>query len=458
MTAIPTIPTVVDRARSAFENGRTRPVSWRLRQLDGIIELLTESGEDLVRTLAHDMAKPPPEARYTDIAFTLAEVRHLRRNVARWAKPRPVSLRMRDRPGRGRIVPEPLGVSLVIAPWNYPVQLALSPFAASIAAGNAVILKPSEMVPATSALLAELLGRHVDTEALAVVTGGPEVATSLLDQPLDHVFFTGSTTVGRLVAEAAARQLTPTVLELGGKSPAIVAAEADIDVAATRIAWGKGVNAGQTCIAPDYVLVDRRHRDALVDRLVAAFERFYGPRPMGSPDLAGIVNDRHLDRLEGLLAEHGGRVACGGQVDRKNRRVAPTVIVDPDPDTMLMQEEIFGPILPVLGVDDLDDAIDFVRGRPKPLALYAFGGDDTIRRVTMATSSGGVCANHVMFHIGPPELPFGGVGASGWGRYHGRAGFDALSNLKAVYERPLRPELRFIYPPYTRARSWLLSR
>ena len=449
---------VVGKLRATFDSGRTRSVDWRIRQLRGLERMLTEAGDDLVAALGLDMAKPAAEAHFTDIAFTLTEVRHLRRNVTRWSAPRRANLRPRDRPGTGRVVPEPLGVSLVISPWNYPVQLAVSPIAASLAAGNVVVLKPSELVPATSHLLAELLPRYVDARAIEVVEGGPEVATALLAENLDHVLFTGSTTVGRIVAEAAARQLTPTVMELGGKSPVVVTAEADLATAATRIAWGKGVNAGQTCIAPDYVLVDRRVRDELCDGIVAAFGRFYGSDPTLSDDLAAIVNDQHLARVTELLEDHGGTIACGGTHDAATRRVAPTVIVDPNPASPLMTNEIFAPVLPVVGVDDLDAAIRFVNARPKPLALYVFGSDDEIDRVVECTSSGGVCANHVMFHIGPPDLPFGGVGNSGWGRYHGRSGFDAFSNLKAVYRRPLRPELSFVYPPYTRIKSWLLSR
>jgi aldehyde dehydrogenase (NAD+) len=350
-------------------------------------------------------------------------------------------------------------VALVIAPWNYPVQLTLSPLATALAAGNAAVVKPSELVPETSAVLARLVRQHLDPEAVAVVEGGPEVSSELLEQRFDHIFFTGSTAVGRIVAEAAARHLTPTLLELGGKSPVVVAADADLAIAAKRLAWGKGLNAGQTCIAPDYVLVDRRHMDALVDLLVQAFADFYGPTPASSPDLAQIVNERHVQRLAGLLHGHGGAVACGGTIDEATRKLAPTVVVDPDPASPLMQEEIFGPILPVLPVDDVDQAVAFVNGRPKPLALYLFAEDDAVTRTVVdGTSSGGVCVNHVMVHIGPPDLPFGGVGDAGHGRYHGRAGFDALSNLKPVYERRLRPDLSFIYPPYTKRKTKLLTR
>lgn len=449
----------VARVRDAFERGVTRPIEWRERQLDALAHILKHEADELVSALVADMAKPPVEARFTDIGFTAAEIAHLRKNIGRWARPRRARLRLRDRPGRGSIVPEPLGVSLVIAPWNYPVQLTLSPMAASLAAGNAVVLKPSELVPTTSSVLARLVREHLDPEAVAVIEGGPETSTALLEERFDHIFFTGSTSIGRVVAQAAARHLTPTILELGGKSPVIVADDADIDIAAARIAWGKCLNAGQTCIAPDYVLVSPHLRDRLVDRVAGAIRRYYGDDPVASADLAGIVNERHLARLEALLVDHGGSVVVGGKAVAEVGKLSPTVVVDPDPASPLMQDEIFGPILPVVTVDDLGHAIRFVNARPKPLALYMFSKSrDTVRQVTRQTSSGGVCANHVMFHIGPPELPFGGVGSSGWGRYHGRSGFEALSNMKPVYERPVRPELSLIYPPYTQLTSRLLSR
>ena len=456
---LPTIAERVDALRDTFEGGRTRTQAWRERQLDGLLKILSDSSTELVEALGRDMGKPPVEAIVTDIAFTKNDVKHIRKHVGDWMQPRKAKLRLQDRPGKGRIVPEPLGVSLIIAPWNYPVQLTLSPLAAALAAGNTVALKPSEMVPETSALLARLLAEHLDTDALDVFEGGPEVSTALLEQRFDHIFFTGSTSIGRVVAAAAAKNLTPTILELGGKSPAVVAGDVDLDITAKRLAWGKGLNAGQTCIAPDYVLVERRHQDALVDRLTAAFAEFYGSKPATNDDLASIVNERHTERLQRLLVNHGGTVACGGSLNTTTRKLEPTVIVDPDPQSALMQEEIFGPILPIIAVDDVDEAIAFINSRPKPLALYVFSNStDVTQHVVDTTSSGGVCVNHVMFHIGPPDLPFGGVGDAGNGRYHGKAGFDALSNLKPVYVRPVWPDLSLIYPPYTKFKTKLLSK
>ncbi len=458
-TETETIPGIVAAIRHSFQSGRTRPIEWRERQLDGLLTVLEDGGPQLVAAMQADFGKPEVEAHATDIAFTVTEVKHIRKHVAGWAEPRKAKLRLKDRPGSAVIHPEPLGVSLVIAPWNYPVQLLVAPMAASLAAGNAVVAKPSELAPETSRVLSQLLRAHLDPEAVAVIEGGVDVSTALLDERFDHIFFTGSTAVGKIVARAAAAHLTPTVLELGGKSPAIVTPDADIDVAAHRMAWGKFLNAGQTCIAPDYVLVERSRKDALVDALVAAIGEFYGDDPSTSDDFTKIVNERHVQRLEGLLDGHGGTVVCGGSVNPDTRRLAPTIIVDPDPDSALMQEEIFGPVLPILVVNSVDEAIAFVNGRDKPLALYVFSNDESEADAIVAgTSSGGVCVNHTLFHITPPDLPFGGVGASGHGRYHGRSGFDELSNLKPVLTKPTKPEISMIYPPYTNLKSKVLKK
>ena len=458
-TDLDSIPGLVASVRDAFQSGRTRTIEWRQRQLDGLLRVLEQDGDRLVAAMQADFGKPTVEAHASDIAFTTTEVKHIRKHVEEWSRPRKAKLRLKDRPGKGIVQPEPLGVALVIAPWNYPVQLLVAPMAAALAAGNAVVAKPSELVPETSRVLAESLRANLDPDAVAVVEGGVDVSTALLEQRFDHIFFTGSTTVGKVVARAAAEHLTPTVLELGGKSPAVVAPDADIDVTAHRIGWGKFLNAGQTCIAPDYVLVDRARRDELVDALVTVIGEFYGDDPTTSPDLTQIVNERHVERIEKLLADHGGTVVCGGTVNRETRKLAPTIIVDPDPESALMQEEIFGPVLPILAIDDLTEAVDFVNGRDKPLALYVFSADEDQARVVVdGTSSGGVCVNHTIFHITPPDLPFGGVGASGQGRYHGKSGFDAFSNMKPVLTKPTKPDVSLMYPPYTKLKAKVLNK
>jgi aldehyde dehydrogenase (NAD+) len=440
---------VLGTLRHAYASGRTRSTGWRLEQLRGIEALVTEHEDELLQAMADDFGKPRFEAWMTDLMPVAAEASHAASRLTRWMRPRWKWPGRANLPGRSWTVPEPKGTVLVMAPWNYPVQLALVPLVAAVAAGNSVALKPSELTPATSAALARLVPRHLDAEGVVVVEGAVDVATALLEQPFDHIFFTGSVAVGKVVMAAAARHLASVTLELGGKSPVVVAADADIDTAARRIAFGKLLNAGQTCIAPDYVLVERPVAGRLVDALVTAVADLEGPDPAATR--TRIVDDRHLDRLESLLGGSGGRVACGGTVDRSERWLAPTVVVDPDPAAPLMQEEIFGPILPVVTVDSVAEATDFVNRRDKPLALYLFTGSRTTEQEVIATtSSGGVCVNHTVMHFLVPELPFGGVGASGTGSYHGRAGFEELSHRKPVLRRSVRPDLAITYPPVHR--------
>lgn len=434
-------------ARSAWGSGRTRSLEWRTEQLRGLEQLVAEQEDELLAAMAEDFGKPRVEAWMADLLPVGAEARQARRNLRRWTRPRLAWPGIANMPGSAWTVPEPLGVVLVIAPWNYPVNLALTPLVAALAAGNAAVLKPSELTRATSSALARLVPRYLDPEAVQVVEGDVATATALLDRPFDHVFFTGSPAVGRTVMAAAARHLASVTLELGGKSPAIVAADADIETTARRIAWGKLLNAGQTCIAPDYVLADRAIADELAEALSKAMARLEGPDPAATR--TRIVNPRHLERLRGLLETAGGRVVTGGEVDVDRRWISPTVVVDPDPAAPIMQEEIFGPLLPVLRVEGIEDAIRFVADRPKPLALYLFTGSREVqRRVLEGTSAGGVCLNHVMYHFVAPGLHFGGVGNSGLGAYHGRAGFEELSHRKPVVRRGFRFDPPFAYPPY----------
>lgn len=446
-----------ETVRHTFATGRTRPLPWRKAQLRGIQRLVVEQETRLVRAMADDFGKPAVEAWLADLVPVVNEAAHAQRRLDRWARPRRVWAGRANIPARAWSVPEPLGTVLVISPWNYPVNLALSPLVAAIAAGNTAVLKPSELTPATSAALAELVPRYVDPEAFAVVEGAVGTATALLGLPFDHIFFTGSTTVGKQVMRAAADHLASVTLELGGKSPVVVAADADLHVAARRIAWGKLLNAGQTCIAPDYVLAERSVAERLVGHLVEAI------RDLQGDDVAAtrtrIVNDRHLFRLAGLLDGCGGTVVTGGTVDRDQRWLEPTVVVDPDPASPLMTDEIFGPILPVLTVDSVDEAVAYVNSRPKPLALYVFTSSHTVeRQVVDVTTSGGVCVNHVAMHYLVPELPFGGVGPSGVGAYHGRAGFDELSHHKSVLRRHIHPDLSLTYPPFDSRKERRLRR
>lgn len=435
--------------RATFDSGRTRPLAWRKEQIAGLRRMMEEGEEELLEALRVDLGRPKVEAFAADIGHTKQELRHLAKHVDGWVKPTRVKVPLTVAPAKAWIVPEPLGVVLVIAPWNYPIQLLVEPVGAALAAGNCVLAKPSELAPACSAAMARLLPRYVDPEAVTVVEGGVDDTTALLAERWDHIFFTGSTAVGRVVAAAAAKHLTPTVLELGGKSPTYVHASADLDVAARRIAWGKFLNAGQTCIAPDYVLVDHQIKDVLVDKLASQIGEFYGSDPKASKSFGRIVNGRHLDRLQGLLDKGAGTVAAGGQVDATERFVAPTVTVEPSLDSPVMQEEIFGPILPVLGVEGPAEAKAFITARPKPLALYVFAQhDDVVDDIVSSTSSGGVCVNQTLMHLLPPDLPFGGVGDSGMGAYHGKTGFDVFSHHKSVLRKPTKPDLKLLYPPY----------
>jgi aldehyde dehydrogenase (NAD+) len=451
---------LVRELRASFASGLTRPLEWRLEQLRQVERLLAEGEAELLDALRADLGKPAVEGWATDIGFVAAEVRHMRRNLRRWLAPERARVPLKLRPGRARIVREPLGVALVIAPWNYPVHLLLLPMAAAVAAGNCVVGKPSEVTPTVSAALARLIPRYLDERAVAVVEGGVAETTALLEERFDHIFYTGNGRVGRIVMAAAARHLTPVTLELGGKSPAIVHRSAALASTARRIAWGKFVNAGQTCVAPDYVLVEEAVAPRLVDELVAAIRHFYGDDPRRSPDYGRIVSDAHVARLRRLL-EAGGyeEVVCGGAVEEAERYVAPTVLRGVSPDAAVMGEEIFGPILPVLTVADLDEAIAFVNGRDHPLALYVFATErEAVDRVVAATISGGVCVNATMLHLSVPSLPFGGVGESGTGAYHGRYNIECFTHRKAVYERPARPDPAAMYPPYRRWKEVLLRR
>ena len=364
-------------------------------------------------------------------------------------------LELSQLPGRGWVEYEPYGTVLIIGAWNFPFFLTLGPLVGAIAAGNTVVLKPSEIAPASSGLMAELVSRYLDTSAVAVIEGDAAVSQELIAQGFDRVMFTGGTEIGRKVYEGAAPHLTPVTLELGGKSPVIVAADADIDVAAKRIAWIKLVNSGQVCLSPDYVLADDSIRDELVEKIGAAITTFESDQPAGMR----IVNKRQFDRLVGYLAATKGKIVLGGGSDESQLRIAPTVVVDPDPDEPLMRQEIFGPILPIVTVASVDDAIRFVNSRPKPLAAYLFTKAKALReRVVREVPAGGMLVNHLAFHAGTAKLPFGGVGPSGMGAYHGRWGFEEFSHRKTVMTKPTRPDLGgMLYPPYTE-KAWKLAR
>lgn len=452
---IETIPTTVAQLRAAFDAGRTRPLSWRRSQLEGLRAFVKENGDRLVEALQADLGKPELEARAADIGQVSQEAKLALKNLEKWTRPEGAG--RVPLMGRSFVVRDPLGVVLIIAPWNYPVGLLISPLIGAIAAGNAALLKPSEVTAHTSAALAELLPRYVDNEAIALVQGGVPETSALLAERFDHIFYTGNGSVGRIVMEAAAKHLTPVTLELGGKSPCIVDRSADLEVTARRIAWGKFLNAGQTCIAPDYVLAHEEIESELIGQIEKSVRRFYGADPGAGKDYTRIVNRRHHERLSKLLA--GQDVAFGGATDPERCYIEPTVLRNVAPTSPIMQDEIFGPILPVLRIKDIDEAIDFVNRGDKPLALYLFSNDETAEQAVLErTSSGGACINGTIMHIGNSAMPFGGVGPSGMGAYHGRFSFETFCHRKAVLKRGFRFDLKWMYPPYTERRTRLVRR
>ncbi|HVA74199.1 MAG TPA: aldehyde dehydrogenase family protein [Acidimicrobiales bacterium] len=444
---------VVASLRDAFASGRTRPLDWRLRQLEGVSRLLTQEEPAIAKALGADLGRNQHDAWFGDIASTRGEVKYAIRHLKRWMRPKRVPVPLAVMPGKAYYRYEPLGVVLVIGPWNYPFYLCLAPLVGAVAAGNCVVVKPSENAPASSATMAELIPRYLDADAVKVVEGDAAVTQQLIDARVDHVFFTGGTEIGRKVMQAAAAHLTPVTLELGGKSPAIVTKDADVEVAARRIAFGKLLNSGQTCIAPDYVLVEEPVKEKLVD----ALEKSVREMRAGESPVQKIVNDRQFARLTRLLDEKPGDVAVGGGSD--GNAIEPTIVVDADPESELMKSEIFGPILPVVGVHSLDDAISFVNSREKPLAAYVFSERrKDVERVFEEMPSGGATANHTLMHVMAPQLPFGGVGHSGIGAYHGRWGFECFSHRKSTLFMKSRPDLKIIYPPYSERAKKLLRR
>ena len=430
--------------------GSTRPMAWRREQLNRLSALVQQHETEVLEALAADLGKPPTEAFFELVALR-QELKLTTRQLGRWMRPQPVSVPLSLRPGQARVVPEPLGCVLVIGPWNYPFQLTLRPLISALAAGNTAVLKPSEHAGAVADLIARLIPLHFEADVVQVVQGDGAVAAALVAMPFDHIFFTGGGTIGRKVLEGAAAHLTPVTLELGGKSPAIVLEGAEPIVSARRLIWGKGINAGQTCIAPDHLLLVPAMREPLLKAMAAERSAMYGDDPLASDQLSRIINDRQFTRLEALLttAQNEGRVLIGGEISREQRRIAPTVIRVDSREDPLMADELFGPLLPVLALDDLGTALQEIRQGPKPLALYLFGGNEADQqRVLNSTSSGGVCLNDVVMQAGVPQLPFGGVGASGMGCYHGESGFNTFSHRKAVLKRPFRFDFKLRYPPY----------
>ena len=444
--AVSPIQKLIQHQRKFFQSGQTKSVDFRLSQLQQFKQGIIDRQNEIVEAVRADLGRPPFEA-YFEIT-TLGEVNLAIKKLKDWVKHRRVKTSIDVFPSSAWVQPEPLGVVLIIGPWNYPFQLMVSPLVGAIAAGNCAILKPSEHAPHTSKVVAKLIDSVFDPSYIAVVEGDVDTSKQLLAEKFDYIFFTGSTTVGKVIAQAAAKHLTPVTLELGGKSPCIVDADVDLETAVKRIAWGKFINAGQACVAPDYILVDRQIKQPFLDLLKQKIQTFYGDDPAKSPDYGRIINQQHFSRLSSFLAN--GTVVTGGQVNPENRYIAPTVLDDISWDQPVMQEEIFGPILPVLSYDSLESAIAQVNARPKPLALYIFSKDPVKqKKVLNETSSGTICINDTTIHLTISDLPFGGVGDSGIGSYHGKASFDTFSHHKSVLKRGLWLDLGWRYAPYT---------
>lgn len=432
--------------KTYFRSGATLSEAFRRTMLRRLDAALANWEKRLCDALWTDLHKSPEEAFLTEISIVRGEIRSHLGHLGKWMRPEPRPTPLKLLPSKSRIVSEPLGQALIVAPWNYPVQLLLNPLVGAISAGCTALLKPSPYTPHVAKTIEGLISEIFDEQYVAVVQGDREVNTLLFGMRWDAIFFTGSPALGRIVMAAAAKNLTPVVLELGGKSPCIVDRGADIEVAARRIAWGKTLNAGQTCIAPDYLLIHRPLQEPFTEAFARALQRLHGDDAQQSPHYVRLVNDRAFERVAGYLAQ--GKVLIGGRTDAADRYIEPTLLAEVDPASPVMQEEIFGPVLPMLPFDDIAEAVALVNDREKPLALYYFGPEKAGREVLLRTSSGGACLNDVIMQIANDRLPFGGVGNSGMGRYHGRDSFDVFSHRRGVVESPARFDLPFRYPPY----------
>lgn len=454
LDAIPTIKTALD---NYFASGATFSLSWRKRQLTSFLTLLQSEEKAIAEALYKDLHKSAEEAFITEIGYLIKDVKYLLNNVKKWMKPSKVGTPVMAMPGKSMIRSEPLGTCLVIGAWNYPFQLTLSPMLAAICAGNCVVVKPSELAPATSSLIAKLLPKYLDMSAIAIVEGGKDPTSKLLSLAFDKIFYTGGERVGKIVMKAAAEHLTPVTLELGGKSPCIVDKNIDLSAACNRIVWGKLMNAGQTCVAPDYIMVHHSNLDDVVSMLKKVIVQQYKKDIVKNKYFGRIISQEHSERLVKYL--DGQNVVFGGQHDVMQKFVAPTVVLNPSVDSPLMQEEIFGPIIPILSFSGRSDMISFIKSRAKPLAAYVFTEDNEFeQRCVEQISAGSMCINDTSMFMLNPELPFGGVGISGMGRYHGKFGFDTFSHQKSILKRSFRFENSMRYMPLNSVKFSLLRK
>ncbi|GAB6991541.1 aldehyde dehydrogenase [Paenibacillus pini] len=440
-----TMAELIQKQKHFHRSGTARTLEFRITQLKRLREAIVSHERQIIDALKQDLNKSEYEAYSTEIGIIYGEISYTLKKLKKWMAPRKVRTAFTHIGSKGYIVPEPYGTALIIAPWNYPFQLAIAPLIGAIAAGNTAVLKPSELTPNLSALLCSMIGNTFEEDYVATIEGGAEVSQQLLQQPFDYIFFTGSVNVGRIVMEAAAKQLIPLTLELGGKSPCIVHWDAPLKLTAKRIAFGKFTNAGQTCIAPDYLLVHSKVKDRLLLHLKEEITEFYGKEPLTNPDYSHIVSEKHFKRLAAFLDQ--GTVVSGGKTSPEQLCIEPTLLDHITWDMPVMQEEIFGPILPIIVYDKIQDAIDMINNRPKPLALYLFSQEQEIQDIVIEqVSFGGGTINDTLMHIATPYLPFGGVGESGIGSYHGQSSFECFSHQKSVLKQTTAFDFKFRYP------------
>jgi acyl-CoA reductase-like NAD-dependent aldehyde dehydrogenase len=440
------IKAIINQQRDFFASGKTKDVNFRLTQLKTLKQLVLENKEAVKAVLKADLNKPEFETYSSEIGV-IKEINYAIKNIKNWTKPKKAAVPLEFFNYSAKIYPEPLGVVLIIGPWNYPFSLNIAPLIGAIAAGNCAIVKPSEIAPHTSNLLFQLISKYYPPEYITVIEGGVETSQKLLAEKFDHIFFTGGTAIGKIVMEAAAKHLTPVTLELGGKSPCIVDTEINLEHTIKRITWGKFINAGQTCIAPDYILVNKKIKSDLVNGLKKCLTEFYGENPETSPDFPRIISTKHFERLAKLLK--CGKIIVGGKTNPEALYIAPTLIDNIALTDPIMEEEIFGPILPIIEYTDIAEAINLINSKPKPLALYIFSENKELQqRILQTTSSGGVCINDTVMQFAVSSLPFGGVGDSGIGSYHGKAGFDTFSHYKSVLKNTSLFDINWRYAPY----------
>ena len=445
-TSTQRIEAIVRTQREFFLTGKSRKYDFRREQLQRLQRAMKQWARPLFDALWQDLHKSEQEATLTELSIVEGEIRNHLRHLKRWMRPERRSTPLKMMPSRSRVVSEPLGTALIISPWNYPVQLLLNPLVGAISAGCTAVLKPSPYTPNVARVIEQMITATFDEKYIAVVQGNRDVNTSLLEQRYDIIFFTGSPSLGRIVMQAAAKHLTPVVLELGGKSPCIVDKGANVKIAAQRIAWGKTLNAGQTCIAPDYLLIHHSLQEQFIEEFKLAVERLHGKDPRSSEHYVRLVNDRAWERVASYLKD--GRVVAGGEHIREERYIAPTLLSEVSPSAPVMQEEIFGPVLPMITFDEREEIVRFITEREKPLAFYYFGKEEKGWKMLRRTSSGGACINDTIMHIANEGLPFGGVGNSGMGAYHGKLSYDAFSHYRAVVVTPTWLDLPFRYMPY----------